>query len=260
MSTDLIIKEYAPTLSEYAVRKYDQTAFLKSAILAIESNPDLKKCIATDIGKASFIQSLRFASTTGLSLNPQEGKAAIIPRKMKQGKDSKGNDAYVDVVTYQVMKNGMIDLALESGKVEFIEADYVKQNDEYSGIIKTMSGVDYKFAPALKDRGELIGFFAVMKMKSGATHGKWYTLDEITAHRKQYSEKSYMPEIGYGIKTVIKALLRSVSISAEIDALVKSDDAWTVEPEHRGVTADETAEKLKTEKKVVDSTIQGDLL
>jgi recombination protein RecT len=254
MSTDLIIKEYAPALSEYAVRKYDQTAFLKSAMLAIESNPELKKCITTDIGKASFIQSLRYASTTGLSLNPQEGKAAIIPRKTKQG------DKYVDVVTYQVMKNGMIDLALESGKVEFIEADYVKKNDHFTGIRKTMDGVNYEFSPALKDRGELIGFFAVMKMKSGATHGKWYTLQEINDHRKQYSEKSYMPEIGYGLKTTVKALLRSVSISAEIDAIVKTDDAWTIEPEQRGVTATETAEKLKTEKKVVDSTVQGDLL
>ena len=251
MSTDLIIKDYAPALLEYAVRKYDQTAFLKSAMLAIESNPDLKKCITTDIGKASFIQSLRFASTTGLSLNPQEGKSALVPRSTKSG---------ATIVTYQVMKNGMIDLALESGKVEFIEADYVKKNDHFTGIRKTMDGVNYEFSPALKERGDLLGFFAVMKMKSGATHGKWFTLDEITAHRKQYSEKSYMPEIGYGLKTTVKALLRSVSISAEIDALVKSDDAWTIEPEQRGVTATETAEKLKTEKKPVDSTVQGDLL
>jgi len=233
------------------VRKYDQTAFLKSAMLAIESNPDLKKCITTDIGKASFIQSLRFASTTGLSLNPQEGKSALVPRSTKSG---------ATIVTYQVMKNGMIDLALESGKVEFIEADYVKKNDHFTGIRKTMDGVNYEFSPALKERGDLLGFFAVMKMKSGATHGKWFTLDEITAHRKQYSEKSYMPEIGYGLKTTVKALLRSVSISAEVDAIVKTDDAWTIEPEQRGVTSTETAEKLKTEKKVVDSAVQGDLL
>jgi hypothetical protein len=42
--------------------------------------------------------------------------------------------------------------------------------------------------------------------------------------------------------------------------LVKLDDVWIIELEQRGVTATETAEKLKTEKKVVDSTVQGDLL
>lgn len=250
-NTDLIIQEYAPALKEYAVRSYDQKAFLKSAVLAVKSNPDLEKCISTDIGKASFINSLRFASTTGLSLNPQEGKAAIIPRTTKSG---------ATVATYQVMKNGMIDLALESGKVEFIEADYVRKNDFFTGIKKTMAGVDYEFAPALKDRGELLGFFAVMKMKSGATHGKWLTTKEIEDHRKKYSEKSYMPEIGYGLKTVVKSLLRSVSISPEIDAMIDSDDSFTVEDETKGVTSENVVEKLKAENgKVIDAQT-GELL
>lgn len=225
------LKKFEPALKDYAIRQYSQPAFLKSAMLAIVDSPALAQVLATDAGKKSLFNALRYAATTGLSLNPQEGKAALIPRNGQ--------------VQYQIMKNGMVELALESGKVEFITADYVKSGDKFS-LVKSVHGDSYEFRPALADRGEVIGYFAALKLKSGATHVKWFTAEEISAHRKKYSEKSQMPDIGYGVKTVMKALLRSVSISAELDTAIGADDfmetSFRVEP---GTSADDAVAALK---------------
>jgi len=241
------LKSFGRSLKDYAVREYNQTSFLKSAMIAIADNKDLSDCLTTDAGKRSLFAALRYAATTGLSLNPQEGKAALIP--------------YGGKIQYQVMKNGLIELALESGKVEFITADYVKENDKFS-IKKTVHGDEYSFEPALKDRGEILGYFAALKMKSGVTHVKWFTAEEIEKHRKAYSERSKMPETAYGIKTVLKALLRSISISDELDNAIGADDFFEAEFKVHGISADDAAEKLKAEKekKTIDKSDKESLL
>ena len=61
-----------------------------------------------------------------------------------------------------------------------------------------------------------------------------------------------MPEAAYGIKTVLKALLRAVSISDELDNAIGADDFFEAEFSVKGVGADDAAEKLKSEKKVVE--------
>lgn len=241
------LQKFGKSLKDYAVREYNQTSFLKSAMIAIADNKELSECLTTESGKRSLFSALRYAATTGLSLNPQEGKAALIP--------------YGGKIQYQVMKNGMIDLALESGKVEFITADYVKENDAFS-IKKSIHGDEYEFSPALKDRGELLGFYAALKMKDGATHVKWITADEVSEHRKKYSSRTQMPESGYGIKTILKALLRNVSISDELDNAIGADDFFEAEfTVKHGTTADDAAEKMKSVKPEPEkSDKQGDLL
>jgi len=239
------LKKFGKAVNDYAIRTYDQSAFLKSAMIAIVDNPDLAGCLKTDQGKLSLYSALRYAGTTGLSLNPQQGEAALIP--------------YGGKISYQIMKNGMITLALESGAVEFITADIVRANDEFTPPANPND--NYTYRPARKDRGPIDGFFAVMKLKSGSLHMKWMTLEEINEHRKKYSEKTRMPEIGYGLKTVLKALLRSVKISDVLDQAIATDDYFEPELHTHGVSADDALEKLKEEKPVAKvENNGGDLL
>lgn len=69
-----------------------------------------------------------------------------------------------------------------------------------------------------------------------------------------------MPETGYGIKTVMKALLRGVSISRDLDNAIGSDDFFETINIIPGVSADETAEKLSKPKKEIDAPVTGELL
>jgi len=251
------LKKFSKTLEGYAVRKYDSGAFLKSAMLAIVNSDILSECLMTEKGTKSLYNSMRYAASTGLSLNPSEGEAALIAYRSK-------NEV---VINYQIMKNGMITIAMESGKVESLQADYVKENDTFI-LKKTASGDDYDFSPALKERGEVIGFYASLKMTNGMTHVKWMTKDEIEKHRDTYSimykknqENSpwHKSPVGMGLKTVIKALLSTIKISKELDSALQSDDFidadFTISP---GMSANETADKLK--KKIEKKEGGGDLL
>ncbi len=228
------LQKFGKSLEEYAIREYNHGAFLKSAMIAMVDNSDLSAALKTDQGKMSLFSALRYAATVGLSLNPQEGKSCLIP--------------YGNKIQYQIMKNGMIDLAMESGKVEFIACDYVRENDKFS-LTKSVHGDEYNFIPAIKNRGDVLGYFAALKLRSGGTHVKWMTTEEIIEHRKKYSEKSRMPETGYGLKTIMKALLRSVSISTDLDTAIGADDFYEAEFKvEKGTGAEAAAEKLKAEK------------
>ena len=74
------LKKFGKSLNEYAIREYNKSSFLKSAMIAISNDDKLLACLKTPKGKVSLFDALRYAATTGRSLNPQEGKACIVPR------------------------------------------------------------------------------------------------------------------------------------------------------------------------------------
>ena len=70
------------------LKSYSENAdkkFFKSAMLAIIENNDLMQALKTPSGQMSVYNSLKYAASTGLSLNPQEGKAALISYNSKAG-------------------------------------------------------------------------------------------------------------------------------------------------------------------------------
>lgn len=243
------------TLPTYAIREYRQETFVKSAMIAIVSNDKLQECLTTNDGKASLINAMRMAAGTGLSLNPQEGKSALIPYNKKVG------NQWIKTAQYQVMKNGLIELALESGKVEFITADTVRAGDEFT-MQKTMKGDEYFFSPARVDRGEIDGFFAAIMMKDGKCHTVYMADEQMQEHRKAFSDKTSMPAEGYGQKTVLKRLLNNLHISPELSQAVGSDNASerdvidiTPEPVENGTGADDLQATL-TDKKEAGEVVE----
>jgi len=220
------LKKIKPNLSSYN-HNCNMEEFIRSAMLMISEKQELRDCLKTTQGKSSLYHALKYATSTGLSLNPQEGKAALI--------------AFGGAVQYQVMKNGMIELAMQSGKVEFITCDTVRENDDFT-IHKSGSGDKYTYAPARKDRGNMDGFFAAVVMKDGTCYVKYMTVKEVEDHRDSYSAlfrakpavspwtKSFE---GMALKTVVKALFRNVTISPDVDRMVGTDDQEENNPQDK---------------------------
>lgn len=201
-----------PNLMNYAVRAYDPDAWAKTAMLCIVDNPELLACMATSAGKASLYHALRYAATTGLSLNPQEGKAALVPI---QGK-----------VHYWIEKGGMIDLVMETGAVKLIRANSVRSGDKFR-LTETLDGDSYEFSPSPRNRGEIIGFFCAIRLRDGGSLVHWMSREEVEAHRDAYGKglaktdsawrKSFE---GMGIKTVIKMALRRIALPKEAERVI----------------------------------------
>jgi len=240
------LKASQKSLSVYASKNYNQDSFFKSAMLAIVENNNLSDCLKTSQGKASLFNALRYAASTGLSLNPQEGKACLI--------------AFGGKVQYQIMKNGLLTLAMESGKISLITADAVRENDQFE-LKKTIDGDEYTFIPSLRERGDFLGFFSAIKFKNGDKCVCWMTKEEVEKHRDSYSamyknkpdaspwKKSFE---GMGIKTVLKKLIRSLTISDDIDRVVGTDDMFENVEIKNGYSADDVASLIEKKTTPVD--------
>lgn len=238
-------------LKSYGGESVNIREFLRGAMLVIMDSFKLRNALTTERGKESLYNALKHAASIGLSLNPSKKESCLIPYDNKDG---------TVTIDYQIMKEGYIQLALNSGKVEYINSFTVYENDHIE-MKKTLSGDDYVFKPAIKDRGKIVGFMAALKAIDGTGHIKYMTKTEVNEIRDKYSimyqknkenspwTKSYE---GMGLKTALKALFRSISISPDMKKAVKTDDYFEFEEvQERNITPGVTSEdvKRKIEKK-----------
>ena len=216
------LNERKNALHGYAIRQYKIDEFLRGALIAVTDNSRLRNALKTRAGQSSLYNALKYAASTGLSLNPQQGKAALVPYHNQNG------DL---VVNYQIMKGGLIDLVMETGQVNDLVADLVREKDVFA-LERTAANDSYRFAPARKDRGNIDGYFAAVTLKSGRTHVNYMSIEEVKEHEQKYNSSKKLGERspwshsfdGMAIKTVIKKLLRNLHLSPETGAAIAVDD------------------------------------
>ena len=122
---------------------------------------------------------------------------------------------------------GLIDLARRSGQIVSIAAHEVCEEDEFDMIY----GLDEKLEhrPAMKDRGAIIGFYAVAKLTGGGHAFEFMSRQEVDAimHASQ-SKGNYGPWKDHytemGRKTVIRRLSKYLPLSIEFQAAAALDD------------------------------------
>jgi recombination protein RecT len=219
-------------------------AWKQDAALAIIEGEGLRECMTTEDGRISLVRALQRSATSGLSLNPQKGESALVPI---QGK-----------VNFWPMKNGIIKTALETGALEFIEANTVYSGDSFSPK-KTAKGDDYDFIPALNDRGVPVAYFAVAVLKSGRSVVEYWNKQQVEDHKKKYGKGLNNPKSawntnfdGMAEKTVLKALLSGLHLPAAVSRLIEQDNAAeaetvrdVTEPQGKGTSAADLAADLE---------------
>jgi len=193
--------------------------FMNGAHFLICQDKNLQACLNSKDGEISLFNALQRAASTGISLNPQFAQGTIIAYKDKTGKYQ---------ANFQLMKNGLIALALESPEVETMTADAVYTNDTFR-ISKAVTGDIYHHDIALTDRGPALGYYAAILMTNGRTNVKYMSAQQVWDHAKIYG-RSMKPDSAWGksfdgmaIKTVIKALLRNMYIKTVVKAVVEDD-------------------------------------
>lgn len=132
---------------------------LKVAQIAATTTPALAKC---DV--ASLVGAIGQCAQMGLEPNTVLGHAYLVPFNTKR-KDTNGNERWVNSVQVIIGYKGLIDLARRSGQIVSIAAHEVCENDQFDLVY----GLDEKLEhrPAMGERGEVIGFYAVAKLKDG---------------------------------------------------------------------------------------------
>lgn len=110
--------------------------------------------------RQSVVNAVRNIAAIGISLNPAKKQAYLVPRRPKAGQ--------AVAVCLDISYMGLIDLAVDSGAIQWAQAKLVRESDDYES-----QGVDkspiHKYKPFTQaiERGQIIGVYVVVKTMGG---------------------------------------------------------------------------------------------
>lgn len=147
------------------------------AIQILTNNPYLMKCDANSVKDAIVNVAL-----TGITLNPALKYAYLVPRKVK------GDLKCILDISYM----GMIKILTDAGAVKNVDAGVIYSNDKYD--FRRGSDPYFKHQPALSNRGEKVGAYAIAFLRDGGFQFEILGKEEIEKIRA--TSESYKNEEG----------------------------------------------------------------
>ena len=146
----------------------------------------------------SVQNALRNASAIGISLNPANKHAYLVPRK--------GN------ICLDISYMGLLHLAMSTGSIEFGQAKLVYEKDVYENV-----GVDrppVHKSNTFGDRGNLVGVYCVVRTNTGAYLTEEMTIDEVNQikNRSESAKKGNGPWITDYFEVVRKTVIKRASM------------------------------------------------
>lgn len=182
--------------------------FTRIALTAYSDNKKLQEC-----NELSFLGAMMQAAQLGVEPNTPLGQAYLIP--------------YGNKVQFQLGYRGMIDLAYRSGEIQMIQAHEVHENDEFEYEL----GLDPKLRhiPALKNRGEVILYYAVFKLINGGVGFEVMSKEDVEAFAKKKSKtyKNGPWETDFDAmakKTLVKRMLKFAPLKSDFVRAVTADE------------------------------------
>jgi recombination protein RecT len=147
------------------------------AIQILTNNPYLMKCDPNSV-KDSIVN----VALTGITLNPALKYAYLVPRKVK------GDLKCILDISYM----GMIKILTDAGAVKNVDAGVIYSNDKYD--FRRGSDPYFKHQPALSNKGEKIGAYAIAFLRDGGFQFEILGREEIEKIRA--TSESYKNEEG----------------------------------------------------------------
>lgn len=182
--------------------------FTRIVLTALSSNPKLQQCTPQ-----SFLGAMMTAAQLGVEPNTALGQAYLIP--------------YGRECQFQLGYKGLIDLAYRSGEVSNIQAMEVYEND----LFEFEYGLEpkLKHIPAKSDRGDVVYYYAIFKMKDGGYNFAVMSVDDARKHGRKFS-KSFSSGPWHdnfdemAKKTVLKKVLKYAPLKSDFVRAVAQDE------------------------------------
>lgn len=196
-----------------------KSAGFMTSITSVVQNSDLLQKAEVN----SIILAAAQAASLDLPINPNLGFAAIIPFN-----DKKSGRC---VATFQIMRDGWVDLCLRTGQFEYIANEIVYEGEL---VEKNRFTDTYVFDETQRKSDKIIGYMASFKLTNGYRKTVFMTVEEVKAHGMQYSQTF---KKGYGLwkdafhqmalKTTLKLLLKKFAPKSieSIAQAIESDQA-----------------------------------
>jgi recombination protein RecT len=165
------------------------------AITQLRKNPRLEQC-----SQGSFLSSMM--SCAELGLEPNGRHAHLIPY---------GKECQL-IIDYK----GLVELAMRSGKISRIHADVVCEHD----IISIKNGIITHEITPLKERGTMVGVYAMCFFKDGTEKHEYMSKTEVEQIRKRSRAGSSGPWVSdfceMAKKTVFRRMSKWLPLSPEV--------------------------------------------
>ena len=200
---DLITK----SKSQFAMalgKAIDPERFTRIAITTLRQNPKLLQC-----SEISLLGALMQSAQLGLEPNLL-GQSYLIPFQNKGKMECQ----------FQIGYKGLIKLFYNSSNAQLLDVHEVYQNDQFDYEFGLTPCLTHK--PALSNRGDVIAYYAIAKLKEGATSFAVLSKEDAINHAKKFSQAykgGYSPwQTNFdemAKKTVIKMVLKYMPLSTE---------------------------------------------
>jgi len=224
------------TLEALLPKHFDSERMLKLALGALRTTPKL-----AGASLSSLLGSVVTCAQLGLEPNTPLGHAYLLPfeKREKRGGEWVTVEIQVQVI---IGYKGMLDLARRSGQIVSIAAHEVCEGDDF----RFAYGLEEELVhrPAMKNRGAVIGFYAVAKLQGGGYSFEFMSTDEVNHIRDKAAEKNRAKKDGQGRpiitgtwadnyvemgrKTVLRRLFKYLPISIESLAFANAIDGNAV--------------------------------
>lgn len=147
--------------------------FIRTALTAINSNPDLAECT-----QDSLLAAIMNSAQLGLEFNTPLGEAYLIPYKNKK--------TGITTVNFQLGYQGLLKLAYNTGQFKRITAREVRANEAFDFDYGT-GEITHK--PCLTgDSGDVIGYYAIYQTKDGGQDVFYMSKDDARNYGIKFSK------------------------------------------------------------------------
>jgi recombination protein RecT len=198
------LDKMGPAMAQVLPKHVSADRLSRIALNVIRTNPKLLEC-----NLPSLMGGVMEAAKLGLEPGMM-GQCYLIPFNNRKTQTVEAQF----IIGYR----GLIDLVRRSGQVSTISAQAVHQND----VFEFEYGIEDKLVhkPTLTDRGGVIAYYAIAKMKDGGYNFLVMSKQDIEKHRDTFSKsKNYGPWVEHfdemAKKTVLRALIKYLPISIE---------------------------------------------
>lgn len=193
------LEELRPHLSQLGI---DPARFKRIVLNECQRNPALLECTP-----ASLFAAVLLSAQLDLEPGPPLGLSWFIPRRQK-GKRQK-------VVSWMLGYKGEIELARRAGIV--ITVGTVYKADHFIEHGGTSPRIEHR--PTLRNRGDMIAWYAVAKFPDGRTAHRVLNRDDVEARKAQSDAKDNGPWVTHydamARKSAVRALFSQLPMSPQ---------------------------------------------
>lgn len=183
--------------------------FIKSAMLYVTRNPDLLNC-----DPVSIVNSVNNAAELGLDFTQAKGHAYIVK--------------FGDQATFMPGYRGLIDLARRSGRVKFVDAQLVYENDHFEYEYGESRRLVHRPPKLGHARGEMIGAYAVARLDNDELQFVVMDKEELDRIRERSKAKNAGPwktdEGEMYRKVPVRRLFKYLPCSPDLEKAIELDN------------------------------------